>query len=251
MKILIKSTAQETGQQAAQEGAELIKAAITARGEARIILATGASQLAMLTELVSRSDIDWAKCHIFHLDEYLGLADTHGASFVNYLRSRVVDKLNGVGRFVAIDGMTKDVSQELEHLSREVKAAPIDVAFIGIGVNAHLAFNDPPADFLTKNAYITVNLDQTCREQQVSEGWFENLNQVPKQAISMTIGQILAAQAIICTVPDQRKASAVQRAVEGPITPLCPASALQEHRYTTLFLDQAAAANLQGLNNHG
>lgn len=244
MKVSIDQSRLVSGRQAAEQGAALIQKALEDRGAARVILATGASQLDMLEALVAHKGIDWPKCHVFHLDEYIGLSEKHPASFVNYLTTRFVDRIPELGHFEAIRGEAADTNDEITRLNAAIGTDPVDVAFIGIGENGHLAFNDPPADFDIDQAYIRVSLDQACRSQQVSEGWFETMADVPTDAITMSIRQILKASAIICTVPDSRKAEAVKGAVEGPISNLCPASALQEHANVWLFLDEAAAAGI-------
>lgn len=244
MKLSINVSPKASGAQAANQGAELIRAAIENHGEARIILATGASQFELLEALVAKTDVDWAKCTVFHLDEYIGLSIEHPASFVNYLTKRFVEKVPELKHFEAINGMTENAQDEIKRLNDAIGEEPIHVAFIGIGENGHLAFNDPPANFETKVPYLRVTLDQECREQQTSEGWFKNINDVPVEAITMSVAQILSAQNIICTVPDQRKARAVAQAVEGDVTNLCPASALQNHKNTWMFLDEQAASNL-------
>ena len=244
MKIETHPTKDQSGQSAAKRGASLIRDALRQRGSANIILATGASQFEMLSHLVKEPNIDWKKVTIFHLDEYAGMPITHLASFRKYLKERFVEKLPtppAAFHYINAEG---DLKAECKRLSDLIKKHPIDVAFIGIGENGHLAFNDPPADFKTEEAYIVVNLDEACRKQQLGEGWFPTLNDVPKQAISMSIRQILKSHSIICTVPDQRKAKAVQAAVEGPVTPQLPASILQQHKDTVLYLDQPAASLL-------
>ncbi|MBE9640590.1 glucosamine-6-phosphate deaminase [Salipiger mangrovisoli] len=244
MKLVISPTPAESGAAAAAAGAATIREALDARGRTRIILATGASQFEMLVALTATPGIDWSACEVFHLDEYVGMSASHPASFVGYLRSRFVAQVSGLGRFEAIDGTAADPQAEIDRLSAAIAEAPIDVAFIGIGENGHLAFNDPPALFDTEAPYLRVTLDQACRQQQVSEGWFPDLGAVPTEAYTMSIPQILKARQIICTVPDSRKARAVQGAVEGPLTPDCPASALQGHANAGLYLDAAAASLL-------
>lgn len=241
MQIEIADNKHALGQAAAAKGARLIRAALDRKGAANIILATGASQFEMLAALV-QADIDWTAVTCFHLDEYIGLPITHPASFRKYLKERFAEKVP-VKHFIYIDGEA-GVAAECQRLEDLIQVHPIDLAFIGIGENGHLAFNDPPADFATERAYIEVELDEACRRQQMGEGWFENLDAVPRKAISMSIRQILKAEHIICTVPDQRKAIAVQAAVEGPVTPLLPASILQQHERTTLFLDRDSASLL-------
>ncbi|WP_424981504.1 glucosamine-6-phosphate deaminase [Maritalea sp. S77] len=244
MKISISDTKKQNGALAAESGAKAIRATIAVKGHARIILATGASQFEMLEALVQAPDIDWAKCDIFHLDEYVGVGEDHGASFVRYLRERFVAKVPAVAAFHAIDGQVADMDGQIGALNAAISEAPIDVAFVGIGENGHLAFNDPPADFETEVPYMIVTLDEACRQQQAGEGWFENLAAVPEQAISMSVQQILKSKVIICTVPDERKSDAVKGAVEGPVSNLCPASIMQTHDQTYVFLDAAAASKL-------
>jgi glucosamine-6-phosphate deaminase len=243
MQIEIAQNKTILGRAAAAKGAELIRAAIAQKGAANIILATGASQFEMLAALV-QEEIDWPAVACFHLDEYIGLPITHPASFRRYLKERFASKVP-VRQFYYIDGEA-DEAAECRRLEDLIRRHPIDVAFIGIGENGHLAFNDPPADFDTDQAYLAVTLDEACRRQQLGEGWFENLAAVPERAISMSIQQILKSECIICTVPDQRKAKAVQAAVEGPVTPDLPASILQRHDRTFLFLDGASAGLLDG-----
>lgn len=244
MKISIAETSVDAGHQAALRGADYIRRAIRDQGAARLILATGASQFEVLKALVACEDIDWSKCTVFHLDEYIGLPRSHRASFVNYLNARFVSQVPGLGHFEAIDGEAGDVEAEITRLNTTLSKEPIDVAFVGIGENGHLAFNDPPADFETTSPFLRVSLDEPCRRQQVNEGWFDTMADVPAEALTMSIRQIMAAKAIVCTVQDQRKARAVKNAVEGPVSNLCPASILQEHADATLILDDAAATEL-------
>ena len=247
MKIRIFTDKQALGQAAAARGAEYIRQAIRQRGRANIILATGASQFEMLSALVAAPDIDWSRVHIFHLDEYIGLPESHPAGFRKYLRERFIQHLPiPPASFHPVNGNAPDPRQACFELGREIAAAPIDVAFVGIGENGHLAFNDPPADFETEAAYLVIPLDEVCRRQQLGEGWFPKLDDVPKQAISMSIRQIMKSAAIIATVPDQRKAKAVREALEGPVSPLCPSSILQTHQNCHLYLDRDSASLLNG-----
>ncbi|HQZ13240.1 MAG TPA: glucosamine-6-phosphate deaminase [Devosia sp.] len=231
------------GAVAASEGAAAINAAIRNRSRANVILATGVSQYEMLDDLIG-ADIDWSRVTAFHLDEYVGLPVTHGASFRKYLRERVMDRLPAKPVFVEVAGDAADLGEEVRRLNRLITRHAIDVCFAGIGENGHLAFNDPPADFTTTDPYIVVTLDDACRRQQLGEGWFPDFDSVPQRAISMSVTQIMKSAKIILSVPDARKAEAVQRAVEGPVTPLCPASILQRHPNTTLHLDPASASAL-------
>jgi glucosamine-6-phosphate deaminase len=246
MKTNISSNKVESGAAAASLGALRIREAIAARGEAFIIVATGASQFEMLEALIKEPGIDWSVITAFHLDEYVGLPDTHPASFRKYLRERFVEKLPSPLRaFHYVCGDTGEPEQECERLGNLILSRPIDVCFAGIGENAHLAFNDPPADFETEKPYLVVNLDTDCRKQQFGEGWFATLEDVPEQAISMGIRQILKSRCIIITCPDERKAKAVQASLEGPITNTVPSSILQQHPDTHVYLDQASASLLR------
>ena len=244
MDIRIHDDKVSLGKAAAAEGSAGIGAALAERGAANVILATGASQFEMLDALV-REDIDWSRITVFHLDEYVGLPVTHGASFRKYLRERVMDRLVAKPTFIEVDGDAGDLAAETARLGALITQHPIDVCFAGIGENGHLAFNDPPADFETEAAYLVVDLDETCRRQQLGEGWFPDLAAVPRQAISMGIRQILRSRQIVLSVPDARKADAVAGTVDGPVTPLCPASVLQQHPKTTLHLDPASASKLK------
>jgi glucosamine-6-phosphate deaminase len=228
---------------AAREAASRIRAAIAARGQARIVAATGTSQMAFLDQLTLQTDLDWSRVELFHLDEYVGLPEDHPASFRRYLRERLIRPAGIVGCHL-IDG-GGDPDDACEDVGRKLTAQPIDVAFVGIGENGHLAFNDPPADFETEEPYIVVRLDEACRRQQVGEGWFKALSEVPERAISMSIRQILKAREILCIVPDSRKAEAVKRCFDGEIGPMAPASILRTHPETTIFLDRDSAALLK------
>ncbi len=242
MEIIISSTKHELGRKAAKTGADLIRKAIAKNGKANIIVATGASQFEMLTELV-QEDIDWSVVTAFHLDEYIEVPDTHPASFRKYLKERFVDLVN-LKEFNYVNGDTGNPAKECERLGEIIAQHPIDVAFVGIGENSHLAFNDPPADFETEQAYLVVNLDEACRRQQMGEGWFATFDDVPQQAISMGIRQIMKSKAIICSVPDERKAWAVKYTVNGPVTNHIPASIMQQHQAIWLFLDRQSASML-------
>src|SRR5437762_2654094 len=236
MKILVSDNKVHNGQRAAHDGAELIRRAIGQRGEANIILATGASQFEMLAEL-THAELDWHRVTVFHLDEYAGLPITHPASFRLYLWQRFMSALKVPLKeryFIDAEG---DLQAECQRLNEIIGRHPIDVAFIGIGENGHLAFNDPPADFETSSPYIVVKLDEACRRQQMGEGWFKKFEDVPERAISMSIRQIMKSRDIVCTAPDERKARAVADAVEGKITPMVPASILQRHERATIYLD--------------
>ncbi len=232
----------QLGEAAAAQAASAINRAIADRGRARIIAATGASQFEFLKALTAMPEIDWSKVEMFHLDEYAGLPITHPASFRKYLIERLIEP-TGMGKYHLLDGEA-DPNEVCRSAGEAISASPIDAAFVGIGENGHLAFNDPPADFETDAAYIVVNLDEACRRQQVGEGWFAGLDDVPKQAISMTVRQILRAGEIICIVPDARKARAVKDCLENEISPMYPASILRAHDNTTVYLDADSSSLL-------
>jgi glucosamine-6-phosphate deaminase len=228
---------------AAEQAAGSIRRAITERGRARIIAATGASQFEFLDALTKAPGIDWVRVEAFHLDEYVGLPVTHPASFRKFLMQRLVSK-TGIVNFYGIEGDAADPAAVAREVGKQLASAPIDIAFVGIGENGHIAFNDPPADFTTEDPYIIVNLDEPCRLQQVGEGWFADISQVPRRAISMSPRQILKATEIVVVVPDKRKAQAVKACLEGEITPMAPASILRRHSNATIYLDTDSASLL-------
>ncbi len=239
----------ELGHRAAADAADRIRSAIAERGEARVIFATGASQFEVLTALVATPDIDWSRVTGFHLDEYLGLPATHPASFRKYLKERLVDRAE-LAAFHMIDGEA-DPRGECGRVGKLIRERAIDVALAGIGENGHLAFNDPPANFETDEPYIVVDLDEACRKQQFGEGWFQALDAVPRRAISMSIRQIMLSRAIVCSVPDRRKAVAVRTCLAGPVSPQAPASILQRHAATNVYLDPASAELLPDAHSRG
>ena len=243
MDIRVYDTKAAMGEAAAAQAAAALRDAIARQGIAHVIAATGASQFEFLERLVTASGLDWARTVFFHLDEYVGLSDTHPASFRKYLRERIVDRVHP-GAFHFIEGDAADPAAECRRVGALIARQPIDVAFVGIGENGHLAFNDPPADFETTVSYLVVDLDEDCRRQQLGEGWFASLDDVPRRAISMSVQQILNAGEIVCVVPDARKARAVRECLEGEVSPRHPASILQRHPRTTVFLDAPAAALL-------
>lgn len=242
MEIIQATNPKELGVKAGEAAALLIQKCILEKGQANIILATGTSQFETLNRLLSE-DIDWSKVHLFHLDEYLDIPITHPASFRKYLKERFIDKAGTLGSYHLIDGETEPQA-ECERLSQLIIQHPIDVAMVGIGENGHLAFNDPPADFDTEIPYLVVNLDEPCRVQQLNEGWFSTLEEVPQQAISMSIQQIMKSEHIICSVPDIRKAQAVKDCLENEVNPMNPASILQDHPACKIYLDTESASLL-------
>jgi len=242
MDIKVFDTKLELGRAAAEDAAKMINEAIDKRDAAYVIAATGASQFEFLDALVQEK-IDWSKVAFFHLDEYVGLPESHPASFRRYLKERLVNRIHPQ-TFHFLDGEANDVQKECRRVGDLIAQQPVDVAFVGVGENGHLAFNDPPADFETEEPYLVVNLDDACRQQQVGEGWFQSIAEVPAQAISMSIKQILKSRNILCIVPDQRKAEAVRASVTLPVSPVHPASILQQHEQVTLYLDHHSSSLL-------
>jgi glucosamine-6-phosphate deaminase len=243
MKLCLEADCRAMSAAAAQHAAASLRRIIDEAGNARLVAATGASQLEFLRALTSLKDIDWTRVELFHLDEYVGIPESHPASFRRYLRENLLDKTS-IRRYHFLDG-TGRAEEVMRDVGRELSSRPIDIMFAGIGENGHLAFNDPPADFETTDPYILVNLDEACRRQQVGEGWFAHLDDVPTRAISMSIRQMMKAKELLVTVPDARKALAVKAAVEGDITALVPASIIRIHPNVTLYVDEPAASRLE------
>jgi glucosamine-6-phosphate deaminase len=245
MKIEILNSKELLGQAAGTYTGALLRKTIEEKGSANIILATGTSQFETLNQLIREDGINWSLVTMFHLDEYIGLPFTHGASFRKYLKERFLAHVPPLKAVFLING-EGDFNTEISELNKAIEKHPIDIALVGIGENGHLAFNDPPADFETNDPYIAVNLDEPCRLQQMGEGWFKTLDDVPKQAISMSVRQIMKSDHIICSVPDKRKAVAVKNSVESKVSNQFPASILQDHSNCTLFLDKESASLLVG-----
>lgn len=244
MIIHVYRTPEEMGNEAARLIAEKLNAAIAQKGEARLLLSTGASQFEMMDALI-HMPVDFAKVTMFHLDEYVALPITHIASFRKYLQERFVDKVP-LKEAVFVNG-EGDVEANIAAITARIKEAPIDVGVIGIGENGHIAFNDPPADFDTEASYKVVNLDERCKRQQVGEGWFATVDDVPKQAISMTVKQIMACDSIVSVVPHAVKAEAVKNTLERDVTNLVPATIMKTHPDFNLFLDSESAAGFMKL----
>jgi glucosamine-6-phosphate deaminase len=244
VEIQVFDSKQELGRAAAERAAAAIGEAVARGGEARVIAATGASQFEFLDALSATHGVEWGRVEMFHLDEYVGMSDSHPASFRRYLRERIVDRVHPRA-FHFLAGDAPDPLAECRRVGALIARAPIDVAFVGIGENGHLAFNDPPADFATEEPYLVVELDEPCRRQQMGEGWFETLEDVPRRAISMSIRQILKSREILCVVPDARKARAVHECLDGEVTPMHPSSILQAHPRATVYLDRDSAGLLQ------
>ncbi|MEF3303066.1 glucosamine-6-phosphate deaminase [Paenibacillus sp. GYB003] len=241
MSIVISETPELLGEAAARHAGDVVRGAIAAKGKARIVLSTGASQFQFIQSFVNEQ-LDWSKVEMFHLDEYVGLPESHIASFRKYLKERFVD-LVPLGRAHFVNG-EGDVKANIAALTGELRKEPVDLALIGIGENSHIAFNDPPADFDTKEAYIVVDLDDACKRQQVGEGWFATVDDVPKQAISMTVYQIMQAKAIISCVPHKVKANAIKMTLVSELTNTVPSTMLKTHADWTLYLDRESASLL-------
>ncbi len=241
MNVQVFPNPSELGAAAARHAAAVLNDAIERNGEARIVLSTGASQFETLERLI-REDVDWSKVTAFHLDEYIGLSADHPASFRRYLKERFADRIPiGAMHYVVVEG---DVEANIASLTKLLRQAPVDLAFIGIGENAHIAFNDPPADFETDEAYIVVDLDEACKRQQVGEGCFPSIDAVPKRAVTMTVHQIMQAKTILSCVPDKRKARAVRHTLEREFTNEVPATMLKRHANFHLYLDEQSASEL-------
>ena len=241
MEIRICKNSVELGKSAAKETAQILKDAIRENGSARIVLSTGASQFDTLSALVNEPDIAWDCVEMFHLDEYVDLPETHGASFRKYLKERFVAKVGTLKATHFVDGTKEGIAK----LTEEIRKAPIDVGLIGIGENGHIAFNDPPADFDTKEAYIIVNLDDRCKQQQMGEGWFATIDDVPKQAVSMTPYQIMQCKKIISCVPYKVKAEAIENTIKAKeVTNLVPATLLKTHPDFILYVDEDSASGI-------
>ena len=239
MEVKVFENPVELGQVAAQYSAEIINEAIARKGKARIVLSTGASQFDTIQALIA-TDVDWSKVEMFHLDEYIGLPESHPASFRKYLKERFLNKVN-IGKAFLVDGKD-DPQKVIAQLTAEIRKEPIDLGLIGIGENAHVAFNDPPADFGTEEAFICVCLNDTCKQQQVREGWFATTDDVPKQAISMSVHQIMQCRHIVSCVPYAVKAKAIKDTLENRLTNDIPATMLKKHPDFVLFLDRDSAA---------
>jgi glucosamine-6-phosphate deaminase len=231
------------GNAAAEQAATAIRRAITERGHARIVAATAASQLEFLNALTEAPSIDWKKVEAFHLDEYIDLPITHPGSFRKMLMEQLITK-TGITHYHLLEGDAPDPSVVVREVGKQLASSPVDVAFLGIGENGHIAFNDPPADFTTEDPYIIVSLDEACRRQQVGEAWFADISQVPTRALSMSARQILKAREILAVVPDKRKAQAIKACFEGAISPIAPASILRRHPNATVYLDTGSASLL-------
>jgi len=241
MNIHVSKNAKDLGACAAAQIASILMEAIEKKGSARLLLSTGASQFETFSHLV-KEKVDWSKVEMFHLDEYIGLPRNHKASFQKYLQSRFISKVNlKTVWFVKGDG---NVDANIAELTREVAKAPIDVGVIGIGENAHVAFNDPPADFNTKKTYIVVTLEKKCKQQQVREGWFKTIDDVPPRAITITVNAIMKCRHLISPVPHEVKAEAILKSLTSKVSPKIPASILKTHPDWNLYIDAKSAGKI-------
>jgi len=250
MKINIYNDKKETSKEAALQAASILNKAIRQKGTATFVIATGVSQLDFIEYLITEGNVDWSKTKMFHLDEYIGLPKTHSASFRKYLREEFISKVDRIKEINLIDGDAADPQKECDRLNKILQNEIVDIAFVGIGENGHLAFNDPPANFKIEVPYIIVNLDEHCRKQQVGEGWFNSIEDVPQQAISMSIKQIMKSKNIICTIPGKRKAQAVKYCFgTDKISPIYPSSILKKHKNCFVFLDFDSAKYLSKISS--
>ena len=241
MKLVIGKTKEEIGKASAKQTAALINAAIAKQGYARILLSTGASQFPFFDEIV-KENVDWSKVEMFHLDEYVGISEEHPASFKRYLLDRFVNKVKPKKAYL-INGQ-KNPEETIAELTALLNEKSVDVGLIGIGENAHIAFNDPPADFNDTRAYKVVTLDERCLQQQIGEGWFKNVDETYKQAISMTCPQIMKCKSIISVVPYKVKAEAIYNTLTRDLTPEVPATLLKQHVDCTVYCDADSASLL-------
>jgi len=245
-RVFVYPTMLDTSQAAAREAASILRDALEKRGSARIIVGTGNSQLDMVGALVHEPGLDWARIEVFHMDEYVGMSAEHPASFHLWLKTRLVD-IAHPGKVNFMHGDAADLQQECARYAALLHAAPVDICFIGFGENGHIAFNDPGvADFDDPLPVKRVTMDERCRQQQVGEGHFPNLDAMPKEALTLTCPELFRAEHLICTVPEGRKAEAVKNALTGPVTEACPSSLVRTHPGATVYLDAESASLLPG-----
>jgi glucosamine-6-phosphate deaminase len=243
-QVLVFETAEKAAASAAEHAADLIRTAVAAQGNARIIAATGNSQMAFIDTLIAQEDVPWNRVTLFHMDEYAGISATHPASFRLWIRTRIEQRVRLAAAHY-INGDAPDPDAEAERYTKLLLGAPIDLAFVGIGENGHIAFNDPPvADFNDPKTVKRVKLDEACKRQQAGEGHFENVEAVPNEAITVTCSGLFRAKAWITVVPEKRKAKAVRDALHGPLSTDCPASLIRKHSNATIYLDKASASLL-------
>jgi glucosamine-6-phosphate deaminase len=243
-RVQIYASLDALGAAAARQAAGVIQDAIAQSGRARIVIATGNSQLALIDALVRQEGVDWNRVAAFHMDEYVGISRDHPASFRKWIRTRV-EEIVRPGSMEYLEGDAPDLEAETARYARLLSAGPIDLAFVGIGENGHIAFNDPAvADFEDPLAVKRVVLDEDCRHQQVGEGHFANMEAVPREALTLTCPALFRVKSWICSVPEARKAKAVRSSLEGPISTLCPGSLVRTHPNATVYLDTDSSALL-------
>ncbi len=243
MRFYIFESNEQLGKRAAEDAAALLRQEVAKHGQTSIILATGNSMLTFMSALRTAKDIPWDKVALFHQDEYLGLSEEHPASFAGYIREKMVAFVHPAA-YYPIRGNAPDVKLEMQRYADLLRKFPPTISIVGIGENGHLAFNDPPADFETKAVIHEVDLDLKCRMQQVNEGHFQTIDQVPSRAITLTIPALLAVKHVLAVVPEARKAQPVKAALEGPVTPYCPASILRTKPNVTMYLDRESSSFL-------
>lgn len=247
-RVQVYPSPKAMGEAAARQAAEIIREAIAERGKARIVVATGNSQIEFIQALVARPDVDWNRVEVFHLDEYVNISPSHPSSFRHWIQTRLVDKVHP-GRVEFIAGDASDLDGELARYAGVLSEAPNDLGFVGFGENGHVAFNDPPvADFQDPLLVKRVVLDEACRRQQAGEGHFKDIDSVPREAVTITCSGLLKIRRWICCVPERRKAEAVRNALKGPITTACPASIVREHPDATVYLDEDSASLLKNVD---
>lgn len=235
---------EDAGAAAAVEAASALRHTLSTGGRARIIVATGNSQEDFIRALVGSPEIDWSRVEVFHMDEYVGIPESHPASFRRWVRTRLVEIVHP-DRVHYLNGDAGGLTEECERYTKLLKSAPIDLCCLGFGENGHIAFNDPPvANFSDPATVKQVTLDEACRRQQVGEGHFPDLDAVPREALTLTCPALLSVQRLVCCVPERRKASAVRDALTGPIATVCPASIVRTHANAAIFLDRESASYL-------
>jgi glucosamine-6-phosphate deaminase len=244
LRVEIFDKTEDMGKASADFVAGKLESSINKKGNANLIIGTGASQYPFLNALLTKK-LDWSKINLFHLDEYIGLSNRHPASFRRFLKERVADKVNPANVYY-LNGDADDIEAEIRRYERLLKENPVDVACIGIGENGHIAFNDPAVADFNDPAYLkVVEMDEACRKQQVGEGWFPTIADVPKEAVTLTITAIMDCRALSCSVPDERKSEAVYNTLSGEVTTSCPASVIRKHKEAVLFLDRFSAVKIK------
>jgi glucosamine-6-phosphate deaminase len=248
VKVEVHSSREAAGLAAAQAAAERLTELVKTRDSIGMIFATGASQFSTLAALTAFADVPWGRVRGFHMDEYIGLLADHPGSFRRYLRERLTQKVR-MKEFLEIEGDGPDPEQTARVYAERLRAADPQLCLLGIGENGHLAFNDPDvADFADPLDAKIVQLDRMCRQQQVAEGWFGTVDEVPESAITLTIPALMRVPKLIASVPGPRKAMIVRRTLEEAISTACPATILRTHPDVTIYLDRESASELDGVS---